>query len=157
MPPAVVTTAASCSATTRDQRAPLMAAERGGAGHLHQIRNAGAVTFFDEPIEFDEWPAEMLRQHPPQRRFAGAAQADQRDATAAVGMFGARYTRFDVFDERGQIGLRHLPQQIEHVAECRRAHAAFRQQSRGIRSSARAMARSTLTDGLPAPLSICAR
>ena len=57
-----------------------MAAEGRRAGHLDQIGNAGAVILLDQPVELDERPAEMLRQHAPERRLAGAAQTDQRDA-----------------------------------------------------------------------------
>ena len=62
-----------------------MAAEGCGAGHLDQIGNAGAVVLLDRAVELDERPAEMLREHAPERRFAGAAQTDQRDAPRAVG------------------------------------------------------------------------
>ena len=72
-----------------------MAAERRGAGHLDQIGNAGAVILLDDAVELDERPAEMLRQHAAERRLAGAAQTDQRDAPRAVGAGGARNARLD--------------------------------------------------------------
>ena len=67
------------------QRAALVPAEGRRAGHLDQIGNAGAVILLDAPIELDEGPTEMLRQHPAERRLAGAAQADERNAPGAVG------------------------------------------------------------------------
>ena len=91
MPPAVVITAASCVGDDAIERAALMAAEGRGAGHLDQIGNAGAVILLDGAVEFDERPAEMLRQHAAERRFAGAAQTDQRDAPRPVG--AARHAR----------------------------------------------------------------
>ena len=114
------------------ERAALVAAERGGAGHLDQIGNAGAVILLDQPVELDERPAEMLRQHPAERRLAGAAQADQRDAPRAVGAARPRHAGLDLLGERRQFALRHLRQQIENGAERRGARARFRQQ-RGTR------------------------
>ena len=70
----------------------------------------------------------MLRQHAAERRLAGAAQADQRDAPRAIGAARPRHARLDVLGERRQFALRHLRQQIEDGAERRGARAGFRQQ-----------------------------
>ena len=105
-----------------------MAAEGGRAGHLDEIGNAGAVILLDQPVELDERPAQMLRQHAPERRLAGAAQADQRDAPRAIGAARPRQARLDVLGERRQFALRHLRQQIEDGAERGGARAGFRQQ-----------------------------
>jgi hypothetical protein len=55
------------------ERTALVPAEGRRAGHLDQIRNPGAVVVLDDAIELDEGPAEMLREHAAQRRFAGPA------------------------------------------------------------------------------------
>ena len=131
MPPAVVMIAASLRGDDALERAPLMAAERGGAGHLDQVGNAGAVIFLDDAVELDERPAEMLRQHASERRLAGAAQADQRDTPRPVGAGGARNTRLDQLGELRQLAFRHLRDKIEHGVERRGTRAGRRQQRGG--------------------------
>ena len=128
MPPAVVMIAASLRGDDAIERAALMAAEGRRAGHLDEIGNAGAVILLDQPVELDERPAQMLRQHAAERRLAGAAQADQRDAPRAVGAARPRQAGLDIFGKRRQFTLRHLRQQIEDGAERRGARAGFRQQ-----------------------------
>ena len=140
------------------ERATLMAAEGGGAGHLDQIRNPRAVILFDDAIELDERPAEMFGKLLAERRFAGAAQPDQRDALRPVGLSRPCDARLDQFGQRRQFAFRHLREQIENGAERRVAALPVSGNSAAAgRSSASAIARNTLTDGLPAPLSICAR
>ena len=112
------------------ERAALLAAERSGAGHLDQVGNAGAVILLDDAIELDEGPAEMLREHPPERRLAGAAQPDQRNAPGAIGAAGKRDPRFDQLGQLRQFAFRHLRQQIEDAAQRRRARAGLGQQGR---------------------------
>ena len=127
MPPAVVMTAASLRGDDALERAPLMAAERGGAGHLDQVGNAGAVILLDDAVELDERPAEMLRQHAAERRLAGAAQTDQRDAPRPVGAGGARHARLDQFCKLRQLAFRHSGEKIEHGIERRGPRAGRRQ------------------------------
>ena len=119
-----------------------MAAERGGAGHLDQIGNAGAVIFLDDAVELDERPAEMLRQHAPERRLAGAAQADQRDAPRPVGAGGARNARLDQLGEFRQFAFRHLRERDRAWRRAPRCRAPLAGSSAAAgRSSACAMAR----------------
>ena len=141
MPPAVVMMAASCAAMTRSSAPRSMAAECCRASHLDQVGNAGAVILLDHAVEFDERPAEMLRQHAPERRFAGAAQADERDAPAALGVSGAR-------DRASRSRWRAPAARLPALAPSRSMIApsaagrapAFRQQRRG--RTGRALARS---------------
>ena len=96
-----------------------------------QIGNAGAVIVLDAPVELDEGPAEVPGEHAPERRLAGAAQADKRDAAAAVGAGGARQARFDVPNERRQFTRRNLRQQIGDAVERRRARRGLGQERGG--------------------------
>ena len=71
---------------------------------------------------------EMLRQHAPQRRLAGAAQPDERDAPRPVGAAAQRDARFDLLRQRRQLLLRHLGEQIQDGAALGGARALLRQQ-----------------------------
>ena len=155
MPPAVVMTAASC-AQHAIERASLLAAERGGAGHFDQVRNAGAIFLFDPTIELDERPAECFASIRPRstcRRLAGRPmRRGARDRRCFAAPAAARCL---------------LPAPAGPCPALARLiddgpNAALRTPVSGSKaavgsSSARAMARSTLTEGLPVPLSICAR
>ena len=112
------------------QRIALLAAERRRAGHLDQIGDARAIIFLDPAVEFDERPIEMLRQHSAERRLAGAAQTDQRDALAAIRTAAHAHARGKLLGQGRQFLFRHLRQQIEDRAKLRGAGAGLRQQRR---------------------------
>ena len=63
-----------------------------------------------------------------ERRLAGAAQPDQRDAPCPIGMFRPCDTRFNQLGQCRQFALRHLREQIEKGAERRGVSACLRQQ-----------------------------
>jgi hypothetical protein len=86
----------------------------------------------------------MLGEHPSERRLAGAAQADQRNAPRPVASAGS--------SPSGTCANKSKMAPSAAV----RAPASGSSAAQG-RSSACAIPRSTLTDGLPTPLSICAR
>ena len=62
------------------ERLALGAAEGLLAEHLEDFAQRGAAALLDLAVEFDERHAERSRQQAAERRFAAAAQADQRDA-----------------------------------------------------------------------------
>src|SRR5262249_56607032 len=61
-----------------------VAAEGCKATHLDQIGNPRAIVLLNEPIELDERIAERIRKAAAQRRFTGAPQPNERDATATI-------------------------------------------------------------------------
>ena len=106
----------------------LVTAERGEPGQLDQVVHRGAVVLLDHAVELDEGHAELFGQHPAERRLAGAAQADERDAPRPVGGATRRNAAFDQFGKRSQFGRRHAQQEVEDAVELRRGRAAARQQ-----------------------------
>ena len=88
MPPATAMTTRSCSRDHVFEAEPLMPAEGGGARDLEQQRHARAVGLLDHAVELGEGTAERGREQRAERRLAGAAQADKRDAARAVRLFG---------------------------------------------------------------------
>ena len=68
----------------RLERAPFIAAIGRLAVEIENLAQRRAGDALDLAVEFDEWHAELLRQHRAERRFAGAAQPDQRDPLAAL-------------------------------------------------------------------------
>ena len=62
----------------------LIAPEGRKSCHLDQIGETGAIFELDDAIKLNEGAIERLRQSAAQRRFAGAAQADQRDPSRPI-------------------------------------------------------------------------
>ena len=112
------------------ERATLVAAEGCRARHLHEVGNAGAVIRLDAAVDLDERPAEVLREHAPERGFSRAAQPDQRDPPPAVGAARERDARFDHLRERRPFALRHLRDEIDDAAERGASAGDIRQQRR---------------------------
>ena len=110
------------------QRAALVTAERRGARHFDEVGDAGAVILRDAAVELDERPAEMLRQHAPERGLAGATQADESNAPRPVGAGALGDARRNFLGERGQLARRHLRQQIEDRAKLGSARTGLGQQ-----------------------------
>jgi hypothetical protein len=72
------------------QAVALVAAERTLAINLEQRRDRRAVLALDHLVDLDEREAELLGEARAERRLAGAAQPDQRDAACAVHRSSAR-------------------------------------------------------------------
>ena len=106
----------------------LVAAEGGEPRDLDQVGDARAVVLLDQAVELDEGHAEALGQHASERRLAGAAQADQRNAPRAVGGEIGRGAALDQIGDRGKLGRRHAREQVEDAVEGFAAAAAARQQ-----------------------------
>ena len=68
------------------ERLALGAAEGLLAEHVEDLGQRGAGAALDLTVKLDEGHAERLGRQRPERRFAAAAQANQRDAARAVGL-----------------------------------------------------------------------
>src|SRR5262249_56431879 len=90
----------------------LVATEGGKPRHLDQIRNARAVVLLDQAIELDEGTAERVGEALPERRLAGAAQTDERDAARALGRGIAAGVALDQLGNGRQRRLRPPPQPL---------------------------------------------
>jgi hypothetical protein len=99
----------------------LVAAEGREPGDLDQIRDARAVILLDQAIELDERTAEMLGKARPERRLAGAAQADQRNPPRTVGRSVPLGAPLDQLGDGREIGDRKTAQQVENVGHRRAA------------------------------------
>src|SRR5438270_6051913 len=94
------------------ERATLVAAEGCRTGHLHEVGDTGAVVLLDAAVEFDERPAEMLREHSPERGFSRAAQPDERDPPPTVGAARESDASLDHLRERRPFRLWNLRDEI---------------------------------------------
>src|SRR5215831_1113487 len=106
----------------------LVAAKSCDARHLDEIGNARAVVLFDQPVELDKGIAERIGKPATQRRFAGAAQPDQRDTAATVDPRIPPRAAFDQFGERGKLGARRAREDIRYLGHRRAAPVAAREQ-----------------------------
>ncbi len=79
MPPAVAMTDFGIGLDRVLERAPLVAAIGVLPVEPEDLADGAAGELLDLAAELDERKVEILRQHAPERRFARAAQADQRD------------------------------------------------------------------------------
>ena len=72
--------------------------------------------------------AELRGEASPQRRLAGAAQSDQRDAPPTVGGDVPGGVTFDQLGERGKLRRRGAGEYVEHVSHRRGTAVGARQQ-----------------------------
>ena len=106
----------------------LVAAEGREPGHLDQIGNARAVVLLDQAVELDEGAGELIGKTPSQRRLAGAAQPDERDAPRAVGRDMPGGVTFDQLGQRGKLRDRRAGEHVEHMGHRRRTAVRARQE-----------------------------
>ena len=106
----------------------LVAAEGCKSSHLDQIGNARPVVLLDEPVELDKRAAERIGKTAAQRRFAGAAQPNERDPTPTIDLHVLRSAALDQLGKRGKFCNRHAGENIEDFGHRQRAPVAAREQ-----------------------------
>ncbi|MNY17264.1 hypothetical protein D3C86_1505700 [compost metagenome] len=107
------------------QRAHLVAAVGGLAVERVDFGEARAGFLLDRRVQFDEGDALGSRQRPAQRGFAGAAQADQRDAAMPrIARFRRGQGVSGCFAHAGEVAGRQLRQPLHQLRELGGALAA---------------------------------
>ncbi len=115
MPPGVAITASGCDSMRLLERASLVAAVGSRAEQVVDLGEPVAGDAFDLAIEFDERHAASLREHRAERRLAGAAQADQRDALLA--RLGSRAVAEQVRERDARAPQRGVVAAVQQVAD----------------------------------------
>src|SRR6185312_328254 len=104
----------------RLERAALIAAKGGLAIEVEDRGKPGAGLALDLAVEFDEGHVEALGERVAERRFAGAAQPDERDAVAPL----ARHRGAEGIGEEAarlrQVLLRKTAQRLDEEREFHR-------------------------------------